>query len=172
MPTQLAGGFSDADKAYIGSNPDLASIAGYDPDQVARQNAAAVAALYAEKKKKDAEFDAFKTNETRQQQAFDQQTGGGFTGGLIDASYSDPFSSQISGASTVGGLGGLGGMPVDPSMPNVAMPWAQPWGTPGFGQPGQGSSQGVGSYNPQSGGPQQQSGWGGPFGTRNPWSYA
>lgn len=124
---------------------------------------------YTDKSKGALEYaDAF----TRNTSAYNQQLGGGFVGGLVDASYNDPFSSQISG--NAGGLGGLGGMPQDPSMPGVAMPWAQPWGTPGFGQPGQGNSEGVGSYGPagQQSGQQQQgnNGWGGPFGSRNPWS--
>lgn len=65
-------------------------------------------------------------------------------------------------------------MPTDPSMPNVAMPWQQPWGTPGFGQPGQGNSQGVGGYSPtgQQSTNQQGSQWGGVFGAKNPWSPA
>ncbi len=173
-PTLQYGGAGDAaSSAFIASNPTLQTT-GYSPNSIyasldAEERAAAD--VFANHK---ADFEAFNANETRQQQAYNQQSGGGFAGGIIDESYSDPFSSQISGQRSVGGLGGLGGMPTDPSMPNVAMPWQQPWGTPGFGQPGQGNSQGVGGYNPtgQQQGNQQGSQWGGVFGAKNPWSPA
>jgi hypothetical protein len=171
-PTILAGGNNDSDKAYISQFEGLNGVQEYDPAKVASGIENQLAALTSDFQQQKSAFDAFTANQTRQQQAYNQQAGGGFAGGIIDASYPDPFSNQISGQS-FGGLGGLGGIPSDPSLPNVSMPWAQPWGTPGFGQPGQGNS--VGAYSPT--GNQQQNGqqgsqWGGVFGAKNPWSPA
>lgn len=172
-PTLQYGGNGDAaSTAYISNYDGLGSVKGYSPEAEAARLASESAAASSAFAKQKADFEAFSANQTRQQQAYNQQSGGGFAGGIIDASYSDPFSNQISGQS-FGGLGGLGGIPSDPSLPNVSMPWAQPWGTPGFGQPGQGNS--VGAYSPT--GNQQQNGqqgsqWGGVFGAKNPWSPA
>ncbi len=170
-PTILSGG-NAYDTAYINQFEGLRGVQDYDPTKVAAGIQGQLESLNSGFQKQKSAFDAFSANQTRQQQAYNQQAGGGFAGGIIDASYSDPFSSQISGQST-GGLGGLGGMPTDPSLPSVAMPWAQPWGTPGFGQPGQGNS--VGAYSPTGSQPQggtQGSQWGGVFGAKNPWSPA
>lgn len=118
-------------------------------------------ALNAERARKEAEFAAMRGNQTRQQQAYGQQLGGGFSGGIVNDSYSNPFAGQITGQASGG----------DPSMPGVTMPLAQPWGTPGFGGSGGGS---IGGYSPSGMGQQQGNnqggGWGGPFSNRNPWS--
>lgn len=165
---------SAQDQAYIGKSDVLMDANRYSPSAVSSGLDQDSAAATDEFTKQKAAFEAFTANQTRQQQAYNQQSGGGFAGGIIDESYSNPFSNQISGQRSVGGLGGLGGMQTDPSMPNVAMPWQQPWGTPGFGQPGRGNSQGVGGYSPtgQQSTNQQGSQWGGVFGAKNPWSPA
>jgi hypothetical protein len=133
---------------------------GYTPD---------FSALNAEKAAKEAEFAAARERQNRQQQAYSQQLGSNFAGGIINDSYQTPFGGQITGQSSPFGN--------DPGMPGVTMPWAQPWGTPGYG--GATGGQSIGGYSPQgigaqnnqqSGGFGSGSGWGGPFGKSNPWS--
>lgn len=111
--------------------------------------------LYSERAAKEAEFAAAQDRNARQQQAYSQQLGGGFTGGLINGSYSNPFAGQITGVSSS-----------DPSMP-----WSQSWATPGFGGGSAGgySPNGTGQSAPSNTGG-QGGGWGGPFSNRNPWS--
>lgn len=116
-------------------------------------------ALEAERARQNAQFAAATQgrvqNQQAQQSAYNQSNGGGFSGGIINASYGTPFG----GDSTMSGMMNNG----------IAMPNDQPWGSPAYGGPQGGESQagfggGAGMMNAQ---PQ---GWGGPFTAKNPWS--
>lgn len=117
---------------------------------------------------------------TRNDQAFQQQMGGGFQGGVLNDSYSNPFFGQITGREASG----------NPfSMQAGQYPWSSPTQqldisslmAPGYGGPQGGGS--LGSYGGPQGGfgglgglgghsPKQEGGasWGGPFGAKSPWS--
>lgn len=116
-------------------------------------------ALEAERDKQNAQFASATQgrvqNQQAQQTAYNQSNGGGFSGGIINASYGTPFGND----STMAGMMNNG----------IAMPNDQPWGSPAYGGPAGGESQagfggGAGMMNSQ---PQ---GWGGPFTAKNPWS--
>lgn len=156
LPSGLTG--SDAvwarfvDPTYNEEAPYATSRPGYY-DNSARN------ALEAERAKKQAEYSALmqgrQQNQQTQQSAYDQANGGGFSGGIINASYGTPFGNDP----TMSGMMNSG----------IAMPNNQPWGSPAYGGPQGGESQagfggGSGMMNTQP------AGWGGPFSAKNPWA--
>lgn len=96
---------------------------------------------------------AAQANTSTQQQAYNQQTGGGYTGGILDAAkYAQPFGNTITGGAGLMGApttaaASTGLNPTGPASPN-------PFAT-GFGSAGLQSS---------------PSAWGGAFSYQNPWS--
>lgn len=113
--------------------------------QIAQQQAAAVA-------KAKAEADAAASNQATQQQAYNQQTGGGFSGGILNGSYSQPFSNTITGTANTGGFAGA---------PSTAAP------STGLAPTGP-AANGTGAA--PAGAPASSNAWGGPFSNKNPWS--
>lgn len=115
------------------------------------------AALQAEREKYEsgfsstlAQMNAQRDQSAIQQQAYNQQNGGGFAGGILNESYAQPFGSTITGASGFGtGLMGGAGTTAAPST-----------GLTPFGAPAAPQGQGMGTTQ----------GWGGPFSNKNPWS--
>jgi len=101
----------------------------------------------------------YAANQKVQQSAYDQSNGGGFNGGIINASYGTPF-----------GMSGGIGSPTQ--VDGVNMPETQPWGMAGYGGPtGAVSQGGFGTGLMAQGANQAQpSGWGGPFTNKNPWA--
>lgn len=146
-------------------------------------------ALDAEKARQTSQWDLDRQtrqqNQQAQQQSYNQMSGGGFAGGIIDEGYSSPWST---GSSSI----------ADPTQASPGASFGQPWATPGYGGPTGGGSVGgysAGGFNPgglgglggmttgptppQQGGPSQgfgaptppqQGGFGGPFSNSNPWS--
>jgi len=113
-----------------------------------------------------------KRQQALEQQSYQQMQGGSQLGGIINDAYAQPYANQITGFSDPSATSFTDGGN-NPGMPTTTMPWAQPWGTPGFGGPGSGPS--VNQYSPTPG--QQKpgglgglGGWGGPFGQKNPFS--
>jgi hypothetical protein len=84
-------------------------------------------------------------NQNLQQQAYGQQTGGGFSGGLLNPSYAQPFGN------TLGFNGGMMGSGEAPAASTGLNPWMAPAG---------GSSPSTANSGA----------WGGPFSNKNPWS--
>lgn len=114
-------------------------------------------------------------NQQLQQQAYSQQTGSGFTGGLLNDSYGNAFGNVL-GANASGFSGGMMSQPTSnlgmgsgsavapstglnpwmpPAAPNngMATPLSQPMQAP-----------------PQAPNNGNAAGWGGPFSAKNPWS--
>lgn len=132
---------------------------GYTPD---------FTALNAEKAKKENEFSLSINNQKSRQNAYTNQLGGGFVGGVLPdatsgAAFSiDPASMNMGSAQSTGTTG------QDPISSAIA-----PWATPSYSNGGLG---GLGGYNPNpwnTSNPNASSGanpWGGPFGARNPFS--
>ena len=78
-------------------------------------------------------------NQTVQQQAYGQQTGGGFSGGILNSSYAKPFGNTITGMADMGGAfsgGMMGGNAT--AAPSTGLMPAGPASSPaaGFGAPG------------------------------------
>lgn len=101
-----------------------------------------------------AEQDAFQNNQAVQQQAYGQQTGGGFNGGILNSSYSQPFGNTITGTQNPAG-GFSGGL-----MSGAGQTAAPSTGLTPFGAGGASTGQQ----------PAPAAGWGGPFSAKNPWS--
>lgn len=118
--------------------------AGYTPDPAELQR------MQAEKTQMEDRRNAMYAN----QQAYDQQTGNGFAGGILNDSYSQPFSNTVTGApSAQQGFGtGLMGGAGTTAAPSTGL---TPFGAPAAPQGQQTANAG---------------GWGGPFSNKNPWS--
>lgn len=101
-----------------------------------------------------AKMEAMRQQIATQQQAYDQQNGGGFAGGILNDSYSQPFSNTVTGApSAQQGFGtGLMGGAGTTAAPSTGL---TPFGAPAAPQGQQMANAG---------------GWGGPFSNKNPWS--
>jgi len=115
-------------------------------------------ALEAERDRQNAQFAAATQgrvqNQQAQQTAYNQSNGGGFSGGIINASYGTPATTGTGGSTDASG---------------VPMPNTQPWGMPAYGGPTGAQSQ-AGFGGSGWGEAAQPAGWGGPFTNKNPWA--
>lgn len=155
MPTGVAG---QAANTLLGSG--LASdIANYQvPDFTDRINA-----LNNEKRDAIGAFTTQINNQRSLQNAYTQQLGGGYAGGVL------PDPSQAFAVASVG-QNTNGVAPASSANPTTGV---MPWATPGYSAGGLG---GLGGYNPNPwntstpSASQPQNPWGGPFGASNPFS--
>lgn len=96
-------------------------------------------------------------NQQLQQQAYNQQTGGGFTGGILNDSYAKPFSNVLGANGFSSGMMGQGTTNLGMGAGTTAAPST---GLTPFGAPAASTGQQTGTAQ----------GWGGPFSAKNPWS--
>lgn len=127
-----------------------------------QQQAAAQAAAKAQAEaaaKAQAEEAARQNNQATQQQAYNQQTGGGFSGGILNSSYAQPFGNTITGTANTGGFnGGMMGAPSTAAASTGLNPTGPAAGMLGTG------------FGAATGQQPGASAWGGPFSNKNPWS--
>lgn len=145
------------------ANAGTATPGAYQAEQGAynqQQAAINAQAQAAAKAAADAEA-ARKNNQATQQQAYNQQTGGGFNGGILNGSYAQPFGNTITGTANTTGTTGFNGGMMGAGQVAAASTGLNPTG-PAAGMLGTG----FGSVAA----PQAGASWGGPFSNKNPWS--
>lgn len=137
--------------AFGGSYGTYTAPTGYYDDSARK-------ALEAERDRQNAQFAAATQgrvqNQQAQQSAYNQSNGGGFSGGIINASYGTPATAATGGSTDASG---------------VPMPNTHPWGMPAYGGPTGATSQ-AGFGGSDWGQGAQPAGWGGPFTNKNPWA--
>lgn len=154
-PTILSGGNNSSDAAYINRFKDtLGTASAYDPKQIASGITGQIDSLTSAWNKEKSVFDDYLAAEKRQNTAYQDMSGGGYQGGFLNESYTNPFGGTP-GADTGTTFGSLAANPgaasgLGQSTPN------------GIGATGQ--ETGFGSYQGLGAPPKQlTAGWGGPF---------